>query len=246
MDRMLYVAMSGAKETALAQARNTHNLANASTTGFKASLDAFSSRHVTGPVHETRTFAVTEDMRVDLSPGPLQATGRDLDVALQGEGWIAVQAPDGGEAYTRAGDLRVDSVGLLTTGTGLPVLGDGGPIAVPPFETLEIGSDGTISIRPLGQEANTLAQVDRIKLVNPDAAELVRGEDGLIRHAQRLEQPPDAGVSLVNGMLEASNVNTVEAMVRMIDLARHFEMQVKMMKTAEDNDAASASLLRLS
>ena len=246
MDRMLYVAMSGAKETALAQARNTHNLANASTTGFKASLDAFSSRHVTGPVHETRTYAVAEDMRVDLSPGPLQATGRDLDVAVQGEGWIAVQAPDGGEAYTRAGDLRVDSVGLLTTGTGLPVLGDGGPIAVPPFETLEIGSDGTISIRPLGQEANTLAQVDRIKLVNPDAAELVRGEDGLIRHAQRLEQPPDAGVNLVNGMLEASNVNTVEAMVRMIDLARHFEMQVKMMKTAEDNDAASASLLRLS
>jgi flagellar basal-body rod protein FlgF len=246
MDRMLYVAMSGAKETALAQARNTQNLANASTTGFKASLDAFSSRHVTGPVHETRTYAVAEDMRVDLSPGPLQATGRDLDVAVQGEGWIAVQAPDGGEAYTRAGDLRVDSVGLLTTGTGLPVLGDGGPIAVPPFETLEIGSDGTISIRPLGQEANTLAQVDRIKLVNPDPTELVRGEDGLIRHAQRLEQPPDAGVNLVNGMLESSNVNTVEAMVRMIDLARHFEMQVKMMKTVEDNDAASASLLRLS
>ncbi|TVP82158.1 flagellar basal-body rod protein FlgF [Thioalkalivibrio sp.] len=246
MDRMLYVAMSGAKETALAQARNTHNLANASTTGFKASLDAFASRPVTGSGHDTRTYAVTEDMRVDLSPGPLQATGRDLDVALQGEGWIAVLAPDGGEAYTRAGDLQVDSVGLLTTGTGLPVLGDGGPIAVPPFQTLEIGSDGTISIRPLGQEANTLAQVDRIKLVNPDPAELVRGEDGLIRHVQRLEQPPDAGVNLVNGMLESSNVNTVEAMVRMIDLARHFEMQVKMMKTAEDNDAASASLLRLS
>jgi flagellar basal-body rod protein FlgF len=246
MDRMLYVAMSGAKETALAQARNTQNLANASTTGFKASLDAFASRPVIGPGHDTRTFAVTEDMRVDLSPGALQATGRDLDVALQGEGWIAVQAPDGAEAYTRAGDLRVDSVGLLTTGTGLPVLGDGGPIAVPPFQTLEIGSDGTISIRPLGQEANTLAQVDRIKLVNPDPTELVRGEDGLIRHAQGLEQPPDAGVNLVNGMLESSNVNTVEAMVRMIDLARHFEMQVKMMKTAEDNDAASASLLRLS
>jgi len=246
MDRMLYVAMSGAKETALAQARNTHNLANASTTGFKASLDAFSSRHVTGPVHETRTFAVAEDMRVDLNPGSLQATGRDLDVAVQDRGWIAVQAPDGGEAYTRAGDLQVDAFGQLTTGTGLPVLGDGGPIAVPPFETLEIGSDGTISIRPLGQEASTLAAADRIKLVNPDPAELVRGTDGLIRHAQGLEQPPDAGVTLVSGMLESSNVNAVEAMVRMIDLARHFEMQVKMMKTAEDNDAASASLLRLS
>ena len=246
MDRMLYIAMSGAKETALAQARNSHNLANASTTGFKASLDAFSSRPVSGPGHDTRTYAMTEDMRVDFSSGPLQATGRDLDVAVNGVGWIAVQGPDGTEAYTRAGDLRVDSVGLLTTGTGLPVLGDGGPIAVPPFETLEIGSDGTISIRPLGQEANALAQVDRIKLVNPDPAELVRGEDGLIRHALMQEQPADAQVSLVGGMLEASNVNTVEAMVKMIDLARHFEMQVKMMKTAEDNDAASASLLRMS
>jgi flagellar basal-body rod protein FlgF len=246
MDRMLYIAMSGAKETALAQARNTQNLANASTTGFKASLDAFSSRPVSGPGHDTRTFAMTEDMRVDFSPGPLQATGRDLDVAVNGAGWIAVQGPDGTEAYTRAGDLRVDSVGLLTTGTGLPVLGDGGPIAVPPFQTLEIGSDGTISIRPLGQEANALAQVDRIKLVNPDPAELVRTEDGLIRHSLMQEQPADAQVSLVGGMLEASNVNTVEAMVKMIDLARHFEMQVKMMKTAEDNDAASASLLRMS
>lgn len=246
MDRMLYVAMSGAQETSLAQARNTHNLANASTTGFKASLDAFSSRHVSGPVHETRTYAVAEDMRVDLSPGPLQATGRDLDVAVQDRGWIAVQAPDGSEAYTRAGDLRVDSMGQLTTGTGLPVLGDGGPVAIPPFQTLEIGSDGTISIQPLGQEANTLARVDRIKLVNPDPAELVRGTDGLIRHAEGLEQPPDAAVNLVSGMLEASNVNTVDAMVRMIDLARHFEMQVKMMKTAEDNDAASAALLRMS
>jgi len=246
MDRMLYVAMSGAKETALAQARNSQNLANASTTGFKASLDAFSSRPLSGPGHDTRTYAMTEDMRVDLSPGPLQATGRDLDVAVNGEGWIAVQGADGTEAYTRAGDLRVDSVGLLTTGTGLPVLGDGGPIAVPPFESLEIGTDGTISIRPLGQEANAMAQVDRIKLVNPDPAELVRGEDGLIRHALMEEQPADAQVTLVGGMLEASNVNTVEAMVKMIDLARHFEMQVKMMKTAEDNDAASASLLRMS
>ncbi len=246
MDRMLYVAMSGAKETALAQARNSQNLANASTTGFKASLDAFSSRPLSGPGHDTRTYAMTEDLRVDLSPGPLQATGRDLDVAVNGEGWIAVQGADGTEAYTRAGDLRVDSVGLLTTGTGLPVLGDGGPIAVPPFESLEIGTDGTISIRPLGQEANAMAQVDRIKLVNPDPAELVRGEDGLIRHALMEEQPADAQVTLVGGMLEASNVNTVEAMVKMIDLARHFEMQVKMMKTAEDNDAASASLLRMS
>ncbi|HSP01165.1 MAG TPA: flagellar basal-body rod protein FlgF [Thioalkalivibrio sp.] len=244
MDRMLYLAMSGAKETALSQARNTQNLANANTTGFKASLEAFASKQVTGPGYDTRTYSMLQDMKVDFTPGPMQATGRDLDVAVQGEGWIAVQAPDGTEAYTRAGDLRVDAVGLLTTGTGLPVLGEAGPIAVPPFETFEIGTDGSISVRPLGQQANVLAEVDRIKLVNPDPDQLVRGEDGLIRH-QLGEQPPDANVSLARGTLEASNVNTVEAMVRMIDLSRHFEMQVKMMKTAEDNDAASASLLRL-
>jgi flagellar basal-body rod protein FlgF len=246
MDRMLYVAMSGAKETALAQARNTQNLANASTTGFKASLDAFASRHVEGPGHGTRTFAVTQDMRVDLSPGTLQATGRDLDVAVQGEGWLAVQAPDGTEAYTRAGDLKVDAVGRLTTGAGFPVLGGGGPIGIPPFETLEIGTDGTISIRPLGQDANALVTVDRIKLVNPNPDDLVLGEDGLIRHPEFVEQPPDGRVSVVRGFLEASNVNTVEAMVNMIELARQFEMQIKMMKTAEKTDEASASLLRLS
>jgi flagellar basal-body rod protein FlgF len=245
MDRFLYIAMSGAKETALSQARNTQNLANASTTGFKASLEAFTSRQVTGPGFDTRTYALVQEMKPDLTPGQMQPTGRDLDVAVQGEGWIAVQVPDGTEAYTRAGDLRVDSLGLLTTGAGLPVLGQAGPIAVPPFESFEIGSDGTISIRPLGQGANELAEVDRIKLVNPNPDELVRGEDGLIRHRLGTGQPADAQVNLVRGMLESSNVNTVEAMVNMIDLARHFEMQVKMMKTAEDNDAASASLLRM-
>ena len=245
MDRMLYVAMAGAKETALTQARNMHNLANANTIGFKSSLDAFTSRDVRGPVYDTRTYTLTQDLRVDFSPGPLQATGRDLDVAVQGPGWIAVQAPDGSEAYTRAGDLQIDAVGLLTTGTGLPVLGDGGPIAVPPFETLEIGSDGTISIRPLGQGGDVLAQVDRIKLVNPDTADLYLGEDGLIRHAEEAELPADAQVGLLRGMLESSNVSTVEAMVNMIDLSRHFEMQIKMMRTAKDNDEAAASLLRM-
>jgi flagellar basal-body rod protein FlgF len=156
-----------------------------------------------------------------------------------------VQAPDGTEAYTRAGDLQIDAVGLLTTGTGLPVRGDGGPIAVPPFETLEIGSDGTISIRPLGQGGAVLAQVDRIKLVNPNTAELYLGEDGLIRHAEEAELPADAQVGLLRGMLESSNVSTVEAMVNMIDLARNFEMQIKMMRTAKDNDEAAASLLRM-
>src|SRR5690606_37633132 len=126
-----------------------------------------------------RAFAVTQGYVVDLTPGVLQATGRDLDVAIDGEGWIAVQAPDGSEAYTRAGDLEVDAFGLLTTRAGQPVLGEGGPIALPPFESLEIGIDGTISIRPRGQDAAGLVVVDRIRLVNPPAADLRRGADGL-------------------------------------------------------------------
>lgn len=246
MDRMLYVAMSGARETALAQARNTNNLANANTTGFRASLDVFASRPMEGPVYPTRTYAVTEGMGLDFSHGAIQSTGRELDFAINGEGWIAVLAPDGGEAYTRAGDLHVDAFGLLTTGTGLQVLGDAGPIAVPPYQSLEIGNDGTISIRPLGEEANVVAIVDRIKLVLPENNDLYLGEDGLIRHASGAPLEPDAQVILLSGVLESSNVNTVFAMVDMIEYARHFEMQIKMMKTAEDNASASASLLRMS
>ena len=245
MDRMLYIAMSGARETAVAQARNTNNLANANTTGFRASLDVFATRPMQGPVYPTRTYAITESMGLDFSHGAIQSTGRDLDFAIKGEGWIAVQAPDGGEAYTRAGDLHVDTFGLLRTGTGLQVLGDDGPIAIPPYESLEIGSDGSISIRPLGEEPNVIAVVDRIKLVLPDNADLYLGEDALVRHVSGEPLEPDAQVTLISGALESSNVNTVAAMVNMIELARHFEMQVKMMKTAEDNDSASATLLRM-
>lgn len=246
MDRMLYIAMSGAKETAFAQTSNSHNLANANTTGFRAALDVFETRPVVGPVFDSRSYIVREGKGIDFTHGPLQSTGRELDVAIRGEGWIAVQAPDGTEAYTRAGDLRVDALGQLSTGTGLPVLGDAGPIALPPFESLLIGNDGTISIRPLGAETNALANVDRIKLVLPDNDDLYRGEDGLIRHVDGEPLEPDAAVTLVHSMLEASNVNTVESLVTMIELSRHFEMQVKMMKTAEENDSASASLLRMS
>jgi flagellar basal-body rod protein FlgF len=165
---------------------------------------------------------------------------------VKGEGWIAVQAPDGGEAYTRAGDLRVDSYGMLTTGAGHPVMGDGGPIAIPPNGKLDIGADGTISIRPLGQGANALAVVDRIKLVKLPPAQVTKGEDGLVRLRGGGQVQPDASVTLVSGALETSNVNAVESMVRLIELARQYETQVKMMKTAEENDGAAAQLLRTS
>lgn len=245
MDRFLYVAMSGAKETMRAQAVNNHNLANVSTTGFRADLAAFQSRAVVGSGYDSRAYATNATTGWDSSTGAMQNTGRDLDVAVNGQGWIAVQGSDGTEAYTRAGDLRVDPSGLLTNGAGHPVLGDSGPISVPPNSSLSIGGDGSISIVPLGQGPETTATVGRIKLVNPPAASLVRGEDGLFRSADGNVAPADATVTLMGGTIESSNVNVADAMVNMIELSRHYELQVKAMRTAEDNAASSAQLLKL-
>ncbi|HEX22460.1 MAG TPA: flagellar basal-body rod protein FlgF [Chromatiales bacterium] len=246
MDRMLYVAMSGAKQTALAQAVNSNNLANANTTGFREDLAAFRSMPVFGAGAPTRVYAMTENPGVNLESGAIQATGRDLDMAIQGSGWLAVQAPDGQEAYTRAGNLRIESGGLLVTGSGYPVMGNGGPIAVPQAESLEIGVDGTITIRSIGEFANSLTVLDRIKLVNPDGAELIKGKDGLMRLKDGFEADADASVRLASGALETSNVNTVDAMVNMIALARQYEAQVKMMKAAGEMASKSNELLSLS
>jgi flagellar basal-body rod protein FlgF len=246
MDRVLFLAMSGARQTMEAQAINTNNLANLSTTGFKSDLAQFRSMPVFGPGAPTRVYAMAERPGVDLQPGPIDATGRNLDVAIRGEGWLAVQAPDGTEAYSRAGDLRVSSAGFLETGAGHPVLGNGGaPISVPPAESIQIGADGTISIRPVGQEANVLAEVDRIKLVNPSANELVKGKDGLMRLSSGAQAPADASVNLVSGALETSNVSAVESMVNMIELARQYEMNVKIMQSAKENDTAGNEILRM-
>jgi len=172
------------------------------------------------------------------------STGRDLDVGIQGPGWIAVQGPDGREAYTRAGDLRVDPSGILMNGAGQTVLGEGGPISVPPNTSLLVGADGTISIVPVGQGPETTSQVGRIKLVNPPAETLVRGDDGLFRTADGTDAAPDASVRVATGVLESSNVNVADAMVNMIELSRHFDLQVKAMRTAEENAAAAAQLLK--
>jgi flagellar basal-body rod protein FlgF len=245
MDRMLYIAMNGAKQTLLAQTTNDHNLANANTSGFRADLEAFRAMPVFGPGYPTRVYAMASQPGVDFAPGTISATGRDLDVAINGRGWIAVQAPDGSEAYTRAGDLRIDPAGRLVTGAGHPVLGNAGPIAIPPAEKIEIAADGTISIRAAGQAASALATIDRIKLVDPPAASLVKGADGLLRRRDGAAAEADAQVQLTAGSLEGSNANPVEAMVNLITLARQFELQVRMMRTAAENDAAAAQLLRL-
>lgn len=246
MDRSIYVAMSGAKETLQAQAANNHNLANASTTGFKADLAAFQSRAVQGPGYASRVYSTTGSVGWDGTSGALSSTGQDLDVAIKGDGWFAVQAANGQEAYTRAGDLHVDSSGLLLTATGHPVLGDGGPITVPAYSAISVGRDGTISIVPAGQQANTMASIGRIKLVNPPASELQRGDDGLFRTSNGEAATSDASVSVASGVLESSNVNVADAMVQMIELSRRFDLQIKAMKTTEDDAQATTKLLGMS
>jgi flagellar basal-body rod protein FlgF len=246
MDRSLYIAMSGAKQTLLAQATNANNLANAQTTGFKSDLEQFRSRPLTGAGFPTRVYAMNEKPWLDLATGAMQTTGGDLDVAINGDGFLAVKGPDGKEAYTRAGDLRVTTEGILKTGAGLEVLGEDGPITIPPSEKLTIGRDGTISIIPLGSgNATTQVQVARIKLVKVAADNLVKSTDGLMHAKDGKPVAADADVSLAQGVLEGSNVNGLTAMVDMIELARNFELQTKVMKTVDDNSAASAKLMQM-
>jgi flagellar basal-body rod protein FlgF len=245
MDEMIFLAMTGAKQTEYAQSINSNNLANVSTSGFRADLHSFSSVPIDGPGVETRVNAVVDSYGTDFSQGPVATTGRDLDIAIQGDGFIAVQAPDGTEAYTRAGDLRVEAGGLLSTGAGHLVIGDGGPVAIPPNSSLLIGKDGTISIQPIGQGPETYSIVDRIKLVNPDVASLQKGSDGLLRMADEEIAAPDANVSIMSGALEQSNVNVAKTLVNMIELARQYEMQVNVIKTSEENADSAATLMRL-
>lgn len=246
MDRALYVAMSGASQTLLAQAANSNNLANASTTGFRAQLVEAQSVAVSGPGLQSRVDTQMLDQGWDSTSGTLTQTGRDLDVAMQQNDWLAVQASDGSEAYTKAGNLTVDSYGQLLTGSGQPVLGDNGPITVPQYSSLKIGADGTISIVPAGQAANTVAAVGRLRVVQANAGQLVRGTDGLMRAADGVSLDAASGETVVSGALESSNVDLANTMVTMIQLARQFDLQTRLMKTAEDNSSASSSLVQMS
>ena len=248
MDRLSFLAAHSASEIMKAQAISANNLANASTSGFRAELAHYSSELVK-PSEGIDT--VIRGLSVSSSPslrsGQLQSTGRDLDVAVNGRGFIAVQTPEGTEGYTRRGDLLVDSVGQVTNSIGQPVIGNSGPIVLPPYSTLEIGTDGSISLVPLGQDPNSLAVVDRIKMVLPEnPSELVRGDDGLIRLDDEFEiLPADASVSLTSGTLETSNVNAMGSLLQMIELGRQFEGHVKMMETSRDNAQALNQIMRL-
>lgn len=246
MDKMLYVAMTGAQNNTLGLRAHANNLANVSTSGFRRDFEQARSMPLFGETFPARVYAMSERPATDFRAGTLQETGRDLDVAIGGKGWIAVQAPDGSEAYVRTASLNIDALGVLRTSNGLPVMGNAGPIAVPPEQKVEIGQDGTISIRALGENPNVLAEVDRIKLVNPDPKSLEKGTDGLIRVKGQPEVEADATVQVTSGFLEASNVNAVEEMTAILSLSRQFELSVKMMRTAEDNSSAMARVLQIS
>ncbi|MDH1010622.1 flagellar basal-body rod protein FlgF [Pseudomonas nicosulfuronedens] len=247
MDRMLYVAMSGASQNTKAMQAHANNLANISTTGFRRDFEQARAMPVFGDSFPARVFAMSERPATDFTTGSLQETGRDLDVAAKGDAWIAVQAPDGGEAYVRTGSLEIDALGQLRTGDGMPVMGNGGPIAIPPEEKIDIGQDGTITVRGQGNQPNALATVDRIKLVTLDPKQLEKGSDGLIRLKSGQPAPQaDANAGVQSGVLEASNVNAVDEMTSILALSRQFELHVKMMKTAEEDSQSMARVLQFS
>lgn len=240
MDRMIYLSMAGAKAAMQRQDVLSHNLANVTTNGFRAELQAFRAVPVRGDGASTRAYSLETTIGYNDAQGPLTPTGRNLDVAMQGNAWLAVQANDGTEAYTRAGSLDVNAEGLLVMRNGLPVLGDGGPINIPPNSEVAIGSDGTISAKSPNQKPTT---VGRLKLVTPEAAnQLTRGDDGLFRAADG-DLPANQAARLQDGALEGSNVSPVETMVSMIAAGRQFEQQMKLLQIAQTQGQQSAKLL---
>ncbi|MFZ2987284.1 flagellar basal-body rod protein FlgF [Ideonella sp.] len=238
MDRMIYLSMSGAKAAMQRQEVISHNLANVSTTGFREQMAAFRSVPVRGDGASTRAYALETTIGYNQAPGPIQGTGRNLDVAMKGNAWLAVQALDGTEAYTRAGALDVNAEGLLVGRNGLQVMGEGGPITVPPNAQVLIGQDGTVTGTVPGGAPQNLG---KLKMVTPEGA-LNRGDDGLFRAANG-DLDADPAARLQDGALEGSNVSPVETMVAMISAARQFEHQMKLLQSSEKQDQQASRLL---
>ncbi|MDR7051575.1 flagellar basal-body rod protein FlgF [Duganella sp. 3397] len=245
MDRLIYTAMTGARHVMEQQATVSNNLANATTNGFRAQLDSFRAVPVMSDGLPTRAFVVDSTVGSNFAAGPMQTTGRSLDIAIREQGWLAVQSADGSEAYTRNGSLRVNENGLLQTTSGQTLIGDGGPIAVPPDTNITIASDGTVSTVSTEFQPGPSNVLGRLKLVNPPTAGLLRGDDGLFRQADGTPAQNDPLVRIVDGVIEGSNVNPVDSMVNMISLARQFDMQMSLLKNAENNAAKATQILAL-
>lgn len=244
MDKALFIAMTGAKHNMMAQAARSNNLANVNTTGFRADFEQARAMPVFGEHHPSRVYSLTERPATDIQSGSYDYTGNPLDIAVQGEGWIAVQAPNGEEAYTRRGDLNIDPTGMLRTGNGLPVIGNGGPIVLPPGQRFHINGDGGISLNDAGQAI----LVDQVKLVSGQAmgVTMEKGLDGLMRPRDFVGAlPADEQVRVESGAIETSNVNAVNELTSLLALSRQYEMNVKMMKTIDENGASASSVMRM-
>ena len=246
MDRMLYVAMSGAKEVMLSQANNANNLANASTDGFKQDFNIFRAQHMEGPGWHSRTYSMDERPATDFSAGAIKVTGRELDVVTKEDGFLAIETPNGDEALVRSASLQILADGSLVDVKGNPVLNENGiQINIPPIKSMTIGSDGTISIVPAEEASNQLVVLDRLRLVKPDVQDLEKGLDGYTRLKNDAAPLVQENVKMMSGALESSNVNTAEALVKMIELSRKYELQIKMMSTSKTHAQKSDALLSL-
>ena len=245
MDNAIYISTVGLANIEQAQALRANNLANVNTNGFRADLASVVSKETYVDGYRTRVYAVNDEAGVDLSPGVLKETARNLDLAVVGSGYLTVQLPDGREGYTRDGALSVDSAGRLLNSRGMQVMGVGGPIALPPFETIVFGADGTLTIRPQGQNPEALVQVDRLKLVNPTPDEIAKDGTGMLVGRNDVVFEPATDVNVRMGFLESSNVNAVNELTDILALARQFELEVRMMRVVEENDEAAQQLLRI-
>jgi flagellar basal-body rod protein FlgF len=245
MDRLLYGSLSAMRSAMARQATVANNLANANTSGFRAEVAATRPLWVQGQGLPSRALASEEVMAADMKAGAAAHTGRDLDVALNGDALLTVQAPGGEEAYSRRGDLQLADSGLLTDGTGAPVLGESGPITLPPADKVMIAADGTISIIPTGGDPALPQEVDKLKLVSPQGSKIAKGLDGLFRVHGGGALPSDPDASLESGSLEGSNVNVSEALIQMIEASRGWDTQVRMMATAREMDTSAADLMKL-
>jgi flagellar basal-body rod protein FlgF len=246
MDRLMYSSLSAMRSSLARQSAVANNLANANTPGFRSELSAAQPLWLDGGAGQpTRAFASEEVLSADMKGGAVSHSGRELDVALDGDAMLTVQADDGTEAYTRRGDLQVSDSGLLTTGDGKPVLGDSGPITIPPYDKLSIDSTGAVNIIPVGGELNNPQTVDHIKLVSPKGSQAVKGLDGLFHVQGGGTLPADPDARVASGSIEGSNVNVTQSLVDMIEASRSWETQVKMLSTSKQMDTDTANLMQL-
>ncbi len=244
MGSFAYTAMTGMRAALAAQDVTAHNIANASTTGFRKDIGTTKGRELSGGFGG-QVLAAEAQLQAQMSPGEVQATGRPLDLAIGGDSMLAVQAADGTEAYTRRGDLKIDANGLLVNGDGVPVIGSGGPVTMPPAQRIDIAADGTISIQPLGAGPQEMVAIDTLKLATPDPTRLAKGGDGLFHLPQGETADADPEARVTTGSLEGSNVNAMAAMIDLLDQSRNYELQVKMLGASRELDQSSAELMRL-